>query len=209
MSEWIYPEINAVEQYALQFLIKGREGWDVPHTRAVVYHAGQIAISKRFDFLLFTTTAWLHDIGYHDLFQSTQSSRLDQVMDRKTLHMIRGAKMAQEFLLSPKIKRFYTDEQRQDIIFLVATHDDLTILNNPQLSAFREADTLGMIDLSRVTPTFDRETLKGYLTGELRQRAEMFSTPYGISQLNILLPAFIQNFNLTPWTGYESWIKNL
>ncbi|MEK7524874.1 MAG: HD domain-containing protein [Patescibacteria group bacterium] len=75
-----------IESYALQFLKKGREDWDVPHTRAVVFYAERLAKAADLDVLVLVTTAWLHDVGYFGLFGDGDSSQLTQV--EQIVHLV-------------------------------------------------------------------------------------------------------------------------
>src|SRR3990167_7642145 len=107
---------SALESYALGFLRQGRKEWDEPHTRAVVYYAGEIAKAEGLDALVLVTAAWLHDIGYYGMFKQDESRQYDTVMDRKTAHMVNGARLAEEFLKRPDIQPFYTPGQIEMII---------------------------------------------------------------------------------------------
>lgn len=101
----IYPQEldKQIENFALQFLTKGRKEWDEPHTRAVVFYAEEIAKANGLDVLVVKTAAWLHDIGYFALFEDSDSKNYDSVMDKKAMHMINGARLAGEFLSRPEI----------------------------------------------------------------------------------------------------------
>ena len=52
-----------IEEYALGYLHQGRAEWDEPHTRAVTFYAGEIAMAEGLDVLAIRAAAWLHDIG--------------------------------------------------------------------------------------------------------------------------------------------------
>lgn len=180
-----------LEEYALGYLRQGRKDWDEPHTRAVVYHAYQIAQKEGLDPLVLVTTAWLHDIGYHALFEAGQSNKYEEVMDRKKAHMVNGAKLAAAFLQRPEIQPHYTPEQVERIVHLVSIHDEIESLTDKDEIAFMEADTLGAIDISRVTPTFDKESARKYIGKDLMlRRFPRFLTRTGISTFARLLPPF-------------------
>lgn len=179
-----------VEKYALEFLKKGREDWDEPHTRAVVFYAERLAEAAGFDVLVFGTAAWLHDVGYFGLFEDGDSSQYGQITDRKTLHMEIGARMAREFLNSPGVKEHYTDGQIEEIAHLVGIHDKLADLSTAEEFVFMEADTLGTIDLNRVVPTFDKENGLKYITSLLTRRIPRFVSDLGKEYLGQLLPRF-------------------
>jgi len=187
--------MNLLESYANKFLSKGRE-WDVPHTKAVVHYAGRIAESEGLDVLVLVTTAWLHDTGYYALFEGDQSRQYEAVMDRKTAHMLNGARLAREFLEQPHIKDFYIEEQIERIVHLVSIHDKVEELSTKEEIAFMEADTLGAIDVSRVTPTFDRVNAAKYTNNDLLgRRFPKFKTSTGIGLFQELLPKFIAYFD--------------
>ena len=192
MSEQVLPAapLRLAEAYALGFLRQGRAGWDEPHTRAVVHYAGALARAAGVDPLVAVTVGWLHDIGYAGLFAAADSSRHAVVRSRKALHMERGAALARAFVERPDVAPFYTPAQRDRIVHLVSVHDKVELLSAPDEIAFMEADTLGALDIRRVTPTYDYENGLRYLEGVRRWRAPYFATPLGKQYLAELLPAF-------------------
>ena len=192
MSEQVLPAepLRLAEAYALGFLRQGRAGWDEPHTRAVVHYAGALARAAGVDLLVAVTVGWLHDIGYAGLFAAADSSRHAVVRSRKALHMERGAALARAFVDRPDVAPFYTPAQRDRIVHLVSVHDKVELLSAPDEIAFMEADTLGALDIRRVTPTYDYENGLRYLEGVRRWRAPYFATPLGKQYLAELLPAF-------------------
>lgn len=179
-----------IENFALEYLCQGREDWDEPHTRAVVYYAEKLALASGLDVLVFTTAAWLHDIGYFGLFEDGEAGQYAQITDRKKLHMEIGAKMAKDLLNSPGIREFYTPEQIEQIVHLVGTHDKLTELLVPEEFVFVEADTLGAIDLTRVVPTFDKVNGLKYIESLRKRRVPLFVSDLGKEYLAELLPKF-------------------
>lgn len=186
--------MKKIEEFALQFLKQGRENWDVPHTRAVVYYAERLAVDAHLDVLVLTTTAWLHDIGYYGLFQEGKSSSLLEVKDKKVAHMEVGAKMAREFLENKNIKQNYTPEQIERVVHLVLVHDKIAKLKETDELIFMEADTLGSIDLSRVTPTFEKMDGLRYVEALKTIRAPKFVSKMGKRYLFNLLPKFEKYF---------------
>jgi putative nucleotidyltransferase with HDIG domain len=185
---------NELESYAVGFLSKGRE-WDVPHTKAVVYYAEQIAGSENLDLLVIVTAAWLHDIGYSSLFEGSDSKKFEQVMNKKAAHMVNGEKMAREFLAQPHIKSFYKKEQIERIVHLVSVHDKIDELKDKDEIALMEADTLGALDASRVTPTFNRKDAAKYINEDvLGRRFPKFQTQLGIRLFQEVLPRFMSYF---------------
>ena len=182
---------SALESYALGFLRQGRQEWDEPHTRAVVYYAEEIARKEGLDTLVLVSAAWLHDIGYFGMFKEGESEQYEQVMDRKKAHMEVGAKMAEDFLKRPEIQSFYTPEQRDRVVHLVSVHDKIEELREIDEIALMEADTLGAIDTERVKPTFDKENARKYIENDLTlRRYGRFLTITGVNLFNQLFPKF-------------------
>lgn len=190
------PEVlvDQLENYATGFLSKGREEWDIPHTKAVVHHIEQIANAEGLDVLVLITTGWLHDIGYYALFEDEESKQYGHIMDKKAMHMINGARLAEDFFKLPSVKDFYTQEQMKRVIHLVSVHDKIEELKDPDEIAFMEADTLGAIDVSKVTPTFNKQDAKKYIDGLLSRRRPRFQTATGINAFNELFPNFLAHF---------------
>ena len=183
-----------VERHVLGFLEKGREGWDIPHTRAVVYYAEELAKAAGLDVLVFVTAALFHDVGYYGLFKDTDLSQYVNVRDKKALHMLVGARMAREFLERPEIIEYYSPEQIEQIVHLVGVHDDLGALSTVEELVFMEADTLGAIDLSRVIPTFDKDNGLKYIESLKTRRLSRFISDLGKQYATALLPAFEEYF---------------
>jgi putative nucleotidyltransferase with HDIG domain len=179
-----------VENFANQYLSQGRKDWDMPHTKSVAFYAEEIAKAEGLDVLVLKTAAWLHDIGYYGLFEDSDSSQHAAVKDKKEQHMINGARMASIFLSDEKIANHYTGEQIERIVHLVGVHDKLTELSEPDEIALMEADTLGAIDITRVAPTFDKESGHKYITGLKAKRLPLFKSEVGKQFIKDLLPRF-------------------
>jgi putative nucleotidyltransferase with HDIG domain len=183
-----------IEAYAVKYLSQGRIGWDVPHTYSVVHYAGEIADSVGVDHLVATTAAWFHDIGYFGLFINEDSNRHESVIDKKAQHMEEGARLVREFLEQPGITNYFTPEQRERVIHLVSVHDKVADLKDLDELVLMEADTLGAIDITRVTPTFDYDSGMKYIEGLKRKRLPRFCTDLGKKHAGELLPRFEQFF---------------
>lgn len=194
MPERPFP-VTRLENYALHFLKHGREGWDIPHSKAVAYHTAQIALAEGLDVRAHYTAGWLHDTGYFKVFNPNESHDIEKIADKKTLHMIRGVEYADIFFQLKKMTEFYTPAQQELIKLLIGTHDKLDELKTIDQIAFMEADTLGMIDLSRIKPTFDRATALKNIEGELKKRASLFHTKYGKQMFRDLFPAYLDYCN--------------
>lgn len=186
-----------LENFTTLFLSEGRADWDVPHTKAVVYHAGQIAKKENLDELVLITTAWLHDIGYYGQFENLDSSLYEDIQDRKVRHMLLGPLYSKEFLNRPEISKFYTQEQKNRIIHLISVHDKIEELKDLDELAFMEADTLGAIDVSRVKSTFTKQDAEKYIIKDLLgRRRPKFKTPTGIDTFDNILPAYLKQYDL-------------
>jgi len=185
-----------IEEYALGYLRQGRAEWDEPHTRAAAFFAGEIALAEGLDVLVIRAAAWLHDTGWYALFQDTDSKDYRNIMDKKEAHMVNGARLAKEFLERPDVKDFFSDAQRERIVHLVSVHDKIEELKDRDEIVLMEADTLGAIDVSRVTPTFDTETAIKYTNNDLlKRRFPKFQTPRGITLLYDIFPKFLAHFD--------------
>lgn len=147
------------EEYALGFLNKGREGWDVPHTRAVVYYAKLITKSENQDLLVIPTAARLHDIGYFGITEE-DAREYEKVKEAKEFHMEVGARVARRFVDREEVAKILNNAQQDRVVHLVWVHDRLEELKDLDEIILMEADTLGSIDVRRVKPTFDQEEEK-------------------------------------------------
>lgn len=189
----IKPEL---EGYALGFLSHGRD-WDVPHTEAVIHYASTIARSVKVDGLVIATAAVLHDIGYYALFSGSASTQYDQVMDKKADHMLNGALLAKALMDRESVGRYYKAEQKNRVVHLVSVHDRIEELNQLDELVLMEADTLGAIDVKRVTPTFDLPNAQKYIANDLLgRRVPKFKTDLGKQLFEQLFPVFQQHFGL-------------
>lgn len=182
--------LQEAEFFATPFLEQGRGGWDLAHTKAVVHYAGLLAENEGEDKVVLQTTGWLHDIGYFGQFTEIESKKYETIKDKKALHMVIGAEKAREFLEKDVIKSLLSAEQRERIIYLVGIHDKLEELKTKDELILMEADTLGAIDLDRVTPSFDKEGRIKYAAGLKERRKPKFITKLGIELLDQLLPKF-------------------
>jgi hypothetical protein len=140
-------------------LEKGRKGFDLPHTQAVVYWMKflieQLA-DKNLDPLVLITTAYAHDWGYIGLFDGVTDRTLKEINKRKPLHMQRGAEMIEKFLRE-ELSEFFSEAQILRVAHLVRIHDLVEAVHEEDEVLIMEADTLGMLDADRVKPTFSKE----------------------------------------------------
>lgn len=194
-EEEVRLEGESLEDYSRKLLENGREGWDLPHTNSVVHHVGELAQAVGLDVRSLTAAARLHDTGYGEIRKGEGSAA---VLAQKPDHQVRGAAFAREFLERPENLDRYSAEQRELIIRIVANHDKLSELDPADLNSvvFMEADTLGMIDISRATPTFNRTDGLRFIAGVRTRRAPLFQTELGKKRLAELLPkaeAYFEN----------------
>lgn len=168
MDESLGIIVGKTREYAMRYLEKGRPNWDVPHTRTVVYYASLIAADLGLDRTVLVTAAWLHDVGYYGQFD--QVAGFDEVMKAKKGHMEAGAEMARGFVNGLVAQGLLTVNQAETIVGLVGNHDKIEELATPEEIALMMADTLGVIDVGWVTPTFNSADGLKYCAGDLRQR---------------------------------------
>lgn len=187
-----YPEELRVlvENYALEILSRGRPGWDVPHTLAVVNWANKLARIAGFDVKVLITASYLHDIGYYGQFEGLESAALDKVMDKKEKHMAVGAVMAASFLSSPEIGKYLTEDQIKRIVYLISVHDRVEQLKEPDELVLMEADSLGAIDIDFVEPTYKGEEALFYLETRMIKRRKRFVTPEAMQAYDDLAERF-------------------
>lgn len=196
----IREEPESLETYALKLLKDGRQEWDVPHTLSVVHHIGELGEAVDLDGDVLRAAAYLHDTGYPKI--DTEEGSV-AVTDKKAYHMEEGARLAREFLDRSENLDRYSPEQRELIIRLVGNHDRLSTLDPNDLYAvvIMEADTLGMIDYSRATPTFNRVDGMRFIQGVKTRRAPLFQTALGKQRLAELLPQAEAYFTDLPEEG--------
>lgn len=187
----INPKIEKVlQQVIFQDLKKGRKDFDLPHTKAVVHwmkhlltsdpEVTELVATKKINPKVMITAAYAHDWGYIGLFEEVTSNSLQNVLDKKKLHMIRGSAMIERLLYSKLAKEFTTDEILQ-VSHLVLFHDKLKKLQTQAEFLLMEADTLGMLDLERITPTFSKEDREWFLRTSINElRLPIFKHKYAL-----------------------------
>ncbi len=161
LQEKIFPDLE-----------RGRKGFDLPHTKAVVYwmkylldNLGSIAV----DPLVLITSAYAHDWGYIDLFEGVTYRSIEEINKRKPLHMQRGAEMIENFLRE-KLNRYFTEEQINRTAHLVSVHDLVEQVQTDDEVLIMEADTLGMLDADQVKPTFNATDNEIFLKEQILER---------------------------------------
>lgn len=198
------PELwEQVEAFAESYLIQGRPNFDVPHTHGVVAWAYQLATklntqmdrgdvlpNEPVDIPVLITAAWLHDIGYYGQFENVATHA--EVQDIKARHMLVGAELAQKFLLE-KAASIFTSQQIDLVVHLVRIHDDLDQISTNLETLLVEADTLGMLDVNWVEPTYQgEEALTFPDKPKTQKRFQLFRSPHGREALPQVVQAFRQ-----------------
>lgn len=186
--------VNKVEEFAIGLLSEGRKDWDIPHTLSVVYYVRLLAAENNrrmkrnpVDEMVLIVAALMHDTGYYGLFaQSLDSDNYGGVQDKKAAHMIAGRMNVQKlFDENQDLRDYFSENRREKIKNLVAVHDYIDKLKTPEEIILGQADTLGSIDVRRVTPTFDPKSAREYLDKSLDgKRAVLFRSSFEIMLLH-------------------------
>jgi hypothetical protein len=171
MATLIDPQIEAVlKRVILPDLKKGRKDFDLPHTKAVVFWMKKLLTSTpQLNAKVLITAAYAHDWGYIGLFDGVDSSDLEVIHKMKPLHMDRGSQMITK-LIEEKLSKHFSKAEKNRVGHLVLVHDRLESLHEQDELLLMEADTLGMLDADRVTPTFTAEDNATFIEREIRGR---------------------------------------
>jgi len=167
----------------------GRPNWDAPHTLAVVHHIKQIIDSlpnaSEIDRVVLIIAAYCHDWGYTRLFANGQVvASYDDIKKQKELHMKIGAEKTAKLL---EKFTFLTAKQKERIIHLVSVHDKVEELIDLDEILLMEADTLGAVDSSLVTPTFDKPSYIRYIAATRQNRISRFRSEYSKSNVERMI----------------------
>lgn len=165
---------SAIQSKILPDLTKGRKDFDLPHTKAVVYWmktllSELLPSTSTLDPLVLITAAYAHDWGYIGLFDGVNSSDPAVIKTRKPQHMERGSEMIRAFLLR-ELSNSFTTDQINRVAHLVSMHDRVEQLKTEDEKLIMEADTLGMLDIERVKPTFSKADNDAFLENEIKNR---------------------------------------
>lgn len=182
--------INETFEFALAYLEKGRPGFDVPHTMAVMYHADRLALEFSLDRVVLVLAAALHDIGYYGEFDTETRAGLEMVKDKKAAHMIAGGLLARSFLYGGKVGDELTDVQKERIIHLVEVHDKVRELKEIDELALMKADSLGAIDVNWVQPTYIGSEAIRYISEHGGLRRSLFEESLGSDDYDKLADSF-------------------
>lgn len=170
---------NIIQRVVFPDLQLGRPGWDLEHTRAVVFHTKAICDntpSLDLDRVVLVIAAYLHDWGYSALFDKYQVTTLDGI-NKKELHMQIGAEKSDRLLRGQEFSGL-SDEQISRIVHLVFVHDRTTELSANDELVLMEADTLGSLDQNFIKVTFDQQENDKFLRSVMTKRRPYFITAY-------------------------------
>lgn len=159
---------------------RGRPDWDRPHTESVVGYLKEIVENSNvdLDFEVLLIAAYAHDWGYANLFEQGQPAQLGEVNNAKKAHMHVGAEKLKR-LLEASFFDYLTAEQKARAVHLVIVHDMIYKLTDLDEIVLMEADTLGSLDVTRIKPTFNKESNEKYIHGARKGRFTRFRTEYG------------------------------
>ena len=169
LKEKIFPDLE-----------EGRPGWDKPHTEAVVQKIKDIIENVEdieLDTVVLVVAAYAHDWGCASLFDGGEVVQLEEIGDRKIAHMVFGAERL-SVLLEDEFFNFMSKEQKERAVHLVAIHDYLDRLKDLDELILMEADTLGVIDVDLVKPTFNQESNAKWVKRTKKMRVSKFVTDY-------------------------------
>lgn len=180
-----------IEGIAMKYAKQGRPERDVPHVQAVAFYIQKLIDGEGGEEKVLLPAAYLHDIGYAGLLDEGYDHQDN--LNVKEDHMERGAKMAREEL--QEIDAF-SQAEIEEISDLIRTHDELTADKNKNEQLVFEADSLGQIDVDRVSPNFSEEEFNQWLETEFKQeRVPLFQTQTGKMYLKKLLPKAENHFS--------------
>lgn len=183
---------KVLQQVIFPDLLKGRAGFDLGHTQAVVYWMKRICEAEpSLNAKVLVTAAYAHDWGYVGLFTGGRAS-LKQVMRAKVEHMRVGAHKISE-LLRTRLADQFTEAEIERVAHLVRVHDKLRSIKADDEVAMVEADTLGALDSDRVKPTFNEQENHEYLEkGVMALRRPLFRHALAIEVFDELLERRVQ-----------------
>ncbi|MFA6005378.1 MAG: hypothetical protein WC775_02730 [Patescibacteria group bacterium] len=169
MPKSIPPVFEEILQHAiLPDLDRGRKNFDRPHTEAVVFWMKYILNNTENDLdpYVMIPAAYAHDWGYIGLFDGFNSDDPKEIAKQKLSHMDRGAEKVKH-LLNSSCSQFVNSQQINETAHLVWIHDKVDSLKGVDEISIMEADTLGMIDVDRVKPTFSKADNERFVNKEV------------------------------------------
>jgi len=177
-----------LQKTILPELERARPNWDRPHTTSVVAKVKEIIKHNsqlQLDEPVLIIAAYAHDWGYVDAFTKTNLIQRDEMQRVKKTHDKRSAQKLEE-LLNNKVFDFLADSQKQRALHLVRTHDTVRDLKDTDELILMEADTLGALDVTAVTPTYNHKSNERYLIS-VGNRVDKFITDFGKKEAKRLL----------------------
>ncbi len=176
---------EVLESVILPDLEKGRKGFDLLHTKAVVQWTKNLlehVDAPGLDPLVTITAAYAHDWGYIGLFDNVKDRSIETVHKMKPLHMQRGSEMIAK-LLKEQLNNEFTSEQQARVAHLVKVHDLVEEVKDEDEVLIMEADTLGMLDTDLMKPTYPKADNDIFMSREVRNRRFLyFKHPYAIQE---------------------------
>jgi len=173
MNIFINPDVETVlQENIFPDLEKGRKGFDLNHTQAVVFWMKELLKSINdvsLDVQVLVTAAYAHDWGYTNLFDDQEYRSLEEINKRKPMHMELGAEKIEK-LLQEKLPTFFSHDQILQTKHLVFMHDKVEELVTQEEILLMEADTLGMLDSDKVKPTFSKADNDIFMQEQIQDR---------------------------------------
>ena len=181
LKEQIFPDLE-----------KGRPEFDKPHTQAVVTKLKDILYNVpnlQVDRAVLIIVAYAHDWGYSELFEGGKPVQLKEMADAKIAHMDFGAQKLEE-LLKDDFFNYLTGTQKERAVYLVRVHDRDEVWPgaDDDVRIFVEADTLGVLDVNLVKPTFNRKSNQIWIDKTVKpKRMQAFLTDYSKKEAERLI----------------------
>ncbi len=175
----LLKEEKILRDVILPDLEKGRKDWDLEHTRAVVYWMKRLVKGSGLNEKVLVAAAYAHDWGYVGLVSGRGARK--SVYEAKAKHMVIGANKIKN-LLKTKLSESFTNEEIERVAHLVRVHDDFDKIEAEDEVMMVEADTLGILDMEKVQPSYTKD--ENVLTmKEIREkRRPLFKHKLAISE---------------------------
>lgn len=182
-----FNQENKIKKIVLEYLERGRPGWDIPHTLACVHWMKELLKNEKGNSKILIPTMYFHDIGYIDLIGNGKNLDLKKNMNLKQEHMRIGSIIARKIL--NEVGGF-DDREIDRICYLVSIHDNYDKIvenNDKEAQLVYEADGLGQIDRERVKPTYSKSDTDIFLKDFKNKRGMRFETESGKKIYLVLL----------------------
>jgi HD superfamily phosphodiesterase len=152
------------------------------HTLGAVYWMKELIKKEGGDERILLPAIYLHDIGYPDSLGNKKNNYMNHKA-AKSMHMEVGASISKKILIDLKFDPTEIDE----ICHLISVHDTKIIETFNEQMVF-EADSLSMIDRTRINPDFSKEDYQIFLESFKKTRLPLFKTKHGKESLIKLWP---------------------